>query len=129
VSYDYIRSYYGVPAETGRRVRFSDKGCLKEGVIVGTNGLYIKIHFDGEKKPSGFYHPEWKMEYLEMGEVPKVSRSKARYQRFLSLDSSMTFREFLAYEGRERDASKCGFSSVFDYERWLQQCSQSFAAA
>ena len=96
--YSYINDYYKVPACSGRRVRFTGSKEPVEGVIVGTNGLYVKIHLDGESKPSGFYHPTWELEYLGMGEIPKMSRSAARYQRFIELDGSMTFREFLLTE-------------------------------
>lgn len=51
---------------------------------------------------------------------PKLSRSKERYRRFLRSDCFDNFRDFLAYEKAERDAKKCGFSSVHDYSNWLR---------
>lgn len=74
MTFDYIRNYYKVPAEEGRRVRY--KG--REGVIVDTNGHYIDIHFDGDKKRIGPFHPTDGIEYLGMGPVPKLTREAKR---------------------------------------------------
>ena len=43
MSLQYIREYYGVPAEVRRRIRY--KGEL-EGVMVGADGAYIKVVFE-----------------------------------------------------------------------------------
>lgn len=51
---------------------------------------------------------------------PKVSKSKARYRRYLSIPECFgNFRQFLAYEKTERDAKRCGFSDVRSYRQWL----------
>ena len=119
---NYIQQYYHVPAETGRRVRYTESsGNAKEGVITDASTHYIYIHFDGEKKPKGPFHPTDSMEYLGMGKVPKMTRSQQRYARFKSGDGLWdTFADFLAYEQQEREARKYGFSSVSDYESWLR---------
>jgi len=50
---------------------------------------------------------------------PKVSKSKARYNRYRSVDDAFeNFRHFLAFEKDERAARRCGFNSVYDYYDW-----------
>ena len=62
----YIRRYYGVPAEKGRRVRFHYYD--KEGVITGhSTGAHILVRFDGDEQ-SQPCHPTWKMQYLDVVE-------------------------------------------------------------
>ena len=64
-SYDYVRRYYGVPAYVGVRVSYLDK----QGVIVAPRhgGQYVDIHFDGDKRPSGPYHPTDGIVYQPVG--------------------------------------------------------------
>jgi len=59
---EYIKSYYQVPCDIGRRIRFEGR---KEGVIVGHNNSYISVKFDGEKTTCNL-HPTWEVEYLDM---------------------------------------------------------------
>lgn len=121
MSYDYIQQYYKVPAEHGRRVRYTDGQSPKEGVICGSTNQYIHIHFDGDKKPRGPFHPTCGIEYLGMGDVPKLTRSQERYARYRSVaDCFDSFASFLHHEKQERHAKACGFSSVSDYEKWLR---------
>jgi len=61
--YDYVRRYYGVPAYVGVRVRVRER----EGVLVQGKGhadQYLHIHFDGDARVSGPYHPTDGIEYL-----------------------------------------------------------------
>lgn len=60
--YDYVRTYYGVPAFIGRLVRVKDK----EGVLVNKPGAgqYIYIKFAGDKRASGPFHPTDGIDYL-----------------------------------------------------------------
>lgn len=118
MSYRYIQDYYKVPAETGRRVEIANDPPI-QGVIVGNNGHYIQVWLDGEKKPHGYYHPTDRIKYLGMGAVPKLSRSKARYQRYINSEVFENFRQFLAYEKEEKEAKKCGFDCVREYHSWL----------
>jgi len=55
---EYIRDYYGVPAELGGRVAF--KG--RQGQITGAQGPHILIRLDGEEI-SRPYHPTWELIY------------------------------------------------------------------
>jgi hypothetical protein len=52
MSFDYIKSYYGVDAKRGQRVT----AFGKPGVITGTEGQYVCIRLDGQKN-SNPYHP------------------------------------------------------------------------
>ncbi len=118
---NYIQQNYKVPAEIGRRVRSTGEGTPKEGVITECSGQYIYIHFDGDKKPRGPYHPTSEIEYLGMGKVPKMTRSQERYQRYRQSDGVFgNFANFLGYEKDERDARKCGFGDVSSYLAWLR---------
>lgn len=121
MSFEYIRTYYKVPAEVGRRVRVLGSNGDVEGVIVGTMNQYLRIHLDGENKPKGVYHPTDRIEYLGMSVVPKLSAAQKRWRRYIELsDLFDNFREFLAYEKLERQAALCGFSDVREYSEWLK---------
>ncbi len=93
MSLAYIREYYGVPAEKGRRIRYKDE---KEGVITRARGGYIGVVFDGDK-PTNVHplHATDQVEYLGIGEVPKLTQSQRRYQQYLEADTSLTFAEWL----------------------------------
>lgn len=120
MSMTYIQDYYQVPAEVGRRVEYTDSKGSREGVITGNHNQYIVIWFDGDKKPAGVFHPTHGIKYLGMGVVPKRTRSQERYARYREIaDCFDSFRQFLLYEKVEREAQKCGFSNVYDYQRWL----------
>lgn len=106
MSFDYIRKYYGVPAERGRQVT-----CYGErGVIVGSDGHYICVVMDGDKSEfEGRYHPTCEVVYGDIVDVPALrewkclaswrdewesdawftvtasTRSKARYKAFIDL--------------------------------------------
>ena len=62
-SLDYIRRYYGVPADLKGRVLYTWRGANKLGTIVGTSGASLMIRLDGERHPAP-YHPTWKLRYL-----------------------------------------------------------------
>jgi len=113
----YIRDNYQVPAEKGRRVIYTGDQAEKKGIIVDSKGAYIRVLFDGEKRPVNL-HPTWKVEYGEMGELPKMTRSQKRYQDFLSSGFD-NFMEYLGYEQELRHAVKCGFRTVYEFRKWL----------
>ena len=93
MSLDYVREYYKVPAEIGRRVIVAGK----EGVIVGGVGPYVNVLFDKDNPGSaGPCHPMWKVEYLDIGPVRKPSKGRARYLKYLEFsDCFDSFRDFL----------------------------------
>lgn len=91
---EYVRKYYGVPACIGRRVV-----CYgQSGIITEDRGNYIGVTLDIDKPGRvGNYHPTDGIEYGEMGEVRKMTRSQARYKRFLEGgDCFKSFRDFLS---------------------------------
>jgi hypothetical protein len=53
---------YDVPARKGRRVEVAGK----PGTIIGADGNYLLVRFDGEKNPVNV-HPCWRMHY-DMGD-------------------------------------------------------------
>lgn len=64
MSMEYIRETYGVPAEKGGRVKYTNgSGVATEGAITGTHAAYIKVKMDGNKL-SKCYHPTYNIEYL-----------------------------------------------------------------
>ena len=78
----YVREYYHVPARIGRRVEVNGK----PGIIAADEGNYIGVNFD-EDKPGVILnaHPTWKVEYLGMGKVRKMTRAQKRYQDYLDV--------------------------------------------
>jgi hypothetical protein len=78
----YVRDYYGVPAEIGRRVIVSGK----PGIIAADRGHYIGVNFDTDKPGSILNaHPTSGVEYLGMGQVRPMTRSQRRYQEYLNV--------------------------------------------
>jgi len=63
MSMDYIRNYYGVPAQRGGRVRYTGGRHPQLGTITGSEGQYLTIQLDGQRH-SMPYHPTWEIEYL-----------------------------------------------------------------
>lgn len=96
MSFEYIKNYYKVPAELYREILLEER----KGVIVGSKDQYIQVVFYDDKKINIFpCHPTWKITYLETFNYkpPKAKnwRAKERYLHWLSLDSNMTFFEYL----------------------------------
>ena len=93
MSFEYIRKYYKVPAERGRRVDIDGK----QGVIASAEGCYIGVLFD-DCKPNDIrpYHPTHFVKYMGMGEVRKMTRSQKRYRNYLkNSDLYNSFAEYL----------------------------------
>jgi hypothetical protein len=89
---EYVRDYYGVPADIGRRVVVGGK----PGIIAADRGNYIGVNFDADRPGEiSNCHPTSDVEYGEMGAVRKPSRHAARYQRYLEygdcFDSFVSF--------------------------------------
>lgn len=105
MSLRYIRSHYDVPAEVGRRVSVDGQ----PGVIAADKqSAYIYVLFDSDK-PNNLSpcHPTWRVEYLGMGKVRKMTRSQRRYQRYLESDDCFeSFEHFLKWEQGERQQTR-----------------------
>jgi hypothetical protein len=92
---EYVRSYYGVPAEIGRRVRVYGK----EGIIAEDRGNYIGVTLDTDKPNHvSNYHPTDGVEYLGMGTVRKLTRSQQNYQDYLRADCGWSFGEWMLFK-------------------------------
>lgn len=63
MSLEYIRNYYSVPAKRGGRIRFTGFDAPREGKIVGARQQYLRVRFDGWKRPQTL-HPTWEVTYL-----------------------------------------------------------------
>lgn len=91
---EYVRSYYGVPAEIGRRVTVYGK----PGIIAEDRGHYIGVTLDSDKPGRvSNYHPTDGVEYLGMGTVRKLTRSQQNYRDFLRADCGHTFAEWMQF--------------------------------
>lgn len=90
--FQYVRDYYGVPAQLGRRVVVYGR----PGVIAADRGHYIGVNFDADK-PGVIRnaHPTDRVEYGEMGQIRPMTRSQRRYEAFLEADSGLSFGEWL----------------------------------
>jgi len=103
--FDYIRSYYGVPACVGRRVTVDGR----PGVIAKDQGHYIGVLFDSDKpKHISCCHPTWRVEYQGMGKVRRMTASQRRYDRYLEygdcFDCFLDFCRWDAEPDRSRNA-------------------------
>jgi len=92
---EYVREYYEVPAEIGRRVVVSGKA----GIIAADRGHYIGVNFDVDK-PGVICncHPTSKVEYGEIGKIRKMTRSQENYRRYLDLDCGFPFAEWMGFK-------------------------------
>ncbi len=96
MSCEYVRQYYKVPAEIGRRVKVYDG---KEGIIAEDRGHYIGVNLDTDKPGVVHnYHPTDGVEYLGMGTVRKLTRSQQNYRDYLNTESSDTFAEWMLFK-------------------------------
>lgn len=101
MEFKYIQDYYKVPAEMFREVIVGKR----KGIITEDKGHYIGVTFYDDKRLMPLpCHPTWEVEYLETFNYkpprPKNMASKQRYKDYLSLDSSMTFSEYLGIRNK-----------------------------
>lgn len=82
MSLEYVRDYYGVPAEIGRRVTVYGKA----GIISADRGHYIGVTFDTDK-PHVVHnaHPTDRVVYGELGRLRSLTRSQRRYRAYLEV--------------------------------------------
>jgi hypothetical protein len=96
MNFEYVRQYYGVPAEMHREVVVGGK----KGVITKDMGHYIGVVFYEEKSKFPLpCHPTSAVKYLDTfnNKPPKDKNhhSKQRYRDYLASDCVETFREWL----------------------------------
>lgn len=100
MSFEYINKSYGVNACVGRRVIIDGE----PGVIVGTHGAYIVVNPDHLKPyQTANYHPTWRVEYLGIGKVRKMTAGQKRYQEYLDADTDCTFAEWLGVDKASKE--------------------------
>ena len=89
----YAKDHYNVPVCIGRLVVVNGE----PGIIAEYRGHYIGVNFNSDKPGViSNYHPTWKIEYLGMGKIRKMTRSQRRYQEFLKVgDCYDSFADFL----------------------------------
>jgi hypothetical protein len=68
----YINRTYGLSIKRGSRVEYTGnpdphKPIPRQGSVTSADGAHINIRFDGDKKPSGPFHPTWELRYLASG--------------------------------------------------------------
>ena len=83
MSLEYIRNYYKVPAEPGRRVTYTGGTTPIDGTIVGAKGQYLVLHLENEPKPHHApFHPTWKIEYSDtIGSIPDIQSDRPLSKR------------------------------------------------
>jgi len=65
MSLEYIRDYYHVPADLGRRIQYTgNKGGAISGVITGFSGPHLLARLTGYEEPV-VLHPTWNVTYLD----------------------------------------------------------------
>lgn len=94
MAFEYVKDYYGVPADFGVGVIVNGK----PGVIIKDMGNHIGVNFD-EDKP-GFAspcHPTWEVVYGDQRPIRKMTRSQQRYRDFQKSECDETFAEFMGF--------------------------------
>ena len=96
IIFEYIKRHYSVPADIGRRVIVDGR----PGIIAEDRGNYIGVNFDSDKPGViSNCHPTWKVEYLDIGKIRKLSRSQERYKRYLEYgDCFSNFIDFCRWD-------------------------------
>ncbi|WP_259524167.1 hypothetical protein [Shewanella baltica] len=90
--FDYIKQHYAVPAAIGRLVKVNGRS----GVIVKDCGHHLGVNFDDDKPGViSHCHPTWEVEYGEIGNIRKQTKSQQRYQRYLEYGDR--FENFIDY--------------------------------
>lgn len=94
--FEYVNKAYGVNACYGRRVLIDGE----PGTITKDCGHHIGVNFDHDK-PGVIVncHPTWKVEYLGMGKIRKLTKAQERGKRWLEYgDMFETFMDFVYWD-------------------------------
>lgn len=63
--FTYINKTYGLNVRIGQRIEFdTGTGFKFQGTVRESDGAYVRIQLDGEKR-IGQYHPVWGLKYLD----------------------------------------------------------------
>ena len=100
--FEYINKTYGVNACIGRKVMVNGKS----GVIAKDCGHYIGVNFNDDKPGViSNCHPTWKVEYLGIGKIRKLTKSQERGQRWLEYGDM--FESFMDFVYWDMEQNKC----------------------
>jgi len=91
---EYIRNTYNVPACIGRQIEYNGR----HGILSADRGNYIGVTFDDEPATtiSNFHPLEKGLVYGGIGNVRKMTRSQARYKKYLEVSECYeNFKHFL----------------------------------
>lgn len=102
--FEYVISYYGVPAAMGRRVTVQGK----PGTIIQDRGHLIGVNFDHDKPGRvSICHPTSDIVYHdEIREPRKLTPGQRRYMEWLYSDTGMPFIEWLRWRQRNAKEAK-----------------------
>ncbi len=89
--FDYINKYYGLNCKVNQVILFNTEEKM---VITGSTGHYL-ICWDYSTNRHVTVHPTWNVIYTEEFDIPKISKSKIRYQEYLRSDCGVKFGEWL----------------------------------
>jgi hypothetical protein len=92
-TFEHIKQRYGVNPRIGMEIIYKDQ----KGVIVEDMGCYIGVNFYNQKNTSVLpLHPTDNVIYTDkQGVIRPLTTSQKRYRHFRSLDSDMTFMQYL----------------------------------
>lgn len=89
--FKYINNYYGLNCRLHQVILFQNERMIIDGVY----GHYLKC-WDCNANKYVTLHPNWEVTYTEeFDKLPKISKSKDRYQKYLRSECSETFGEWL----------------------------------
>jgi hypothetical protein len=99
MSFQYIQSYYKVPAEYGKEVSMSGR----KGVIIEAIGQYVGVNFYDTKNTLVLpVHPK-DLEYLGKGVIRPLTRSQQTYKEYREVaDCFDSFLHFLKYTAHKK---------------------------
>lgn len=122
MSLEYIRNYYKVPAEVGRRV----VAYGKPGIIMSAINAYIGVVLDDDPKRSPRpHHPTDQIVYGEMADkLPKPPR-RSNYDKFQQDDCGLYFHEWLGINKPKFEHSG-SWSNGYSYRMYRTSYSHSY---
>ena len=94
--FEYIKEYYGVPAELGRVIEYNGE----RGLITADRGNYVGVTFDKDKPGdiSNIHPTDENLKYISaFKKIRPMTRSQKNYQEYLRMDCNETFAEWMGF--------------------------------
>ena len=107
MSFKYINKFYGKNYKRGMRILFDGE----PHVITSTDGTYLKVRKDGEKK-SALIHPTWRVEVIGDASVASKAWLLCRVTAYNSVNILAVFNgkptpmDVLRFFSKRKDAEK-----------------------